>query len=123
MIAGFVRGLSTRDVEATLAEALGPQAALSRSTVSRICAQLAEEFTAWSTRDPSSVELDYLYLDATSFRYHPVRGPNPSWSPMASPGGQPGLPRAGPAGSEVTTPGPTSSATWWIVGWEHQCWW
>ena len=29
VIAGFVRGLSTRDVEATLAEALGPQAALS----------------------------------------------------------------------------------------------
>jgi len=36
VIAGFVRGLSTRDVEATLAEALGAQAALSRSTVSRI---------------------------------------------------------------------------------------
>jgi transposase-like protein len=71
VIAGFVRGLSTRDVEATLAEALGPQAALSRSTVSRICAQLAEEFTAWSTRRLDEVELDYLYLDATSFRYHP----------------------------------------------------
>jgi transposase-like protein len=71
VIAGFVRGLSTRDVEATLAEALGAQAALSRSTVSRICARLAEEFTAWSTRDLSSVELDYLYLDATSIRYHP----------------------------------------------------
>jgi hypothetical protein len=35
-----------RDFEATLAEALGAQAALSRSTVGRICAQLAEEFTA-----------------------------------------------------------------------------
>jgi putative transposase len=69
--AGFVRGLSTRDVEATLAEALGPQAALSRSTVSRICAQLAEEFTAWSARRLDHVELDYLYLDGTSFRYHP----------------------------------------------------
>jgi putative transposase len=71
VIAGFVRGLSTRDVEATLAEALGPQAALSRSTVSRICAQLAEEFTAWSGRRLDDVELDYLYLDGTSFRYHP----------------------------------------------------
>jgi putative transposase len=69
--AGFVRGLSTRDVEATLAEALGPQAALSRSTVSRICAQLAEEFTAWSARRLDHVELDHLYLDGTSFRYHP----------------------------------------------------
>jgi putative transposase len=36
VIAGFVRGLSTRDVEASLAEALGPQAPVSRSTISRI---------------------------------------------------------------------------------------
>jgi putative transposase len=71
VIAGFVRGLSTRDVEATLAEVLGPQAALSRSTVSRICAPLAEEFTAWSARRLDDVELDYLYLDGTSFRDHP----------------------------------------------------
>jgi putative transposase len=71
VIAGFVRGLSTRDVEATLAEALGAQAALSRSTVSRICSQISEEFTAWSTRSLAEVELDYLYLDGTCFRYHP----------------------------------------------------
>jgi len=36
VIASFVRGLSARDVEATLAEALGLEAALSKSTVSRI---------------------------------------------------------------------------------------
>jgi putative transposase len=71
VIAGFVRGLSTRDVEATLAEALGAQAALSRSTVSRICQQLSTEFAAWSTRSLAEVELDYLYLDGTCFRYHP----------------------------------------------------
>jgi putative transposase len=71
VIAGFVRGLSTRDVEATLAEALGAQAALSRSTVSRICSQISEEFTAWSTRSLAEVELDYLYLDGTCFWYHP----------------------------------------------------
>jgi putative transposase len=33
VISGFVRGLSVRDVEASLAEALGPEAALSKSTV------------------------------------------------------------------------------------------
>jgi transposase-like protein len=71
VIAGFVRGLSTRDVEAALAEALGPQAALSRSTVSRICDALSEEFAAWSARSLADVELDYLYLDGTCFRYHP----------------------------------------------------
>lgn len=37
MIAGFVRGLSVRDVENTLADALGAEAALSKSTVSRVC--------------------------------------------------------------------------------------
>ena len=40
VIAGFVRGLSVRDVEAALAEALGPQATVSKSTVSRICTQI-----------------------------------------------------------------------------------
>jgi len=71
VIAGFVRGLSTRDVEASLAEALGPQAAVSRSTVSRICAAISDEFTTWSARSLADVELDYLYLDGTHFRYHP----------------------------------------------------
>jgi putative transposase len=71
VIAGFIRGLSTRDIEATLAEALGPQAALSRSTVSRICEAISGEFTTWSTRDLSGIDLDYLYLDGTCFRYHP----------------------------------------------------
>jgi transposase-like protein len=40
VIAGFVRGLSTRDVEAALVEGLGPDAGVSRSTVSRICAEI-----------------------------------------------------------------------------------
>jgi putative transposase len=71
VIAGFVRGLSTRDVEAALAEALGAQAALSRSTVSRICEAISDEFTAWSARSLAEVELDYRYLDGTCFRYHP----------------------------------------------------
>ena len=46
-ISGWVRGLSDRDVEAALAEALGPEAALSRSTVSRICQQIRAEFDVW----------------------------------------------------------------------------
>ena len=70
VIAGFVRGLSTRDVEATLAEALGEQATVSRSTVSRICAQISEEMTAWQRRRLDELELDYLFLDASFFRYH-----------------------------------------------------
>lgn len=70
VIAGFVRGLSTRDVEAALAEALGPQASVSRSTVSRICAQVKTQFDTWRTRRLEEVSLDYLFLDASHFRYH-----------------------------------------------------
>jgi putative transposase len=71
VISGWVRGLSDRDIEATLAEVLGPEAALSKSTVSRICAAIGEEFAAWRTRELSRVRLDYLFLDASHFKMHP----------------------------------------------------
>lgn len=70
VISGFVRGLSVRDVEATLADALGPQAALSKSTVSRVCQVIAEEFNAWRCRRLDDVELDYLFLDGSHFKMH-----------------------------------------------------
>jgi putative transposase len=65
-----VRGLSVRDVEAALADALGPQAALSKSTVSRVCQAIREEFDAWRTRRLDAVELDYLFLDGSHFKMH-----------------------------------------------------
>jgi transposase-like protein len=70
VIAGFVRGLSTRDVEAALVEALGEQAAVSKSTVSRICGEIKTQFEAWSARRLDDVELDYLFLDGSHFKYH-----------------------------------------------------
>jgi transposase-like protein len=70
VISGWVRGLSDRDIEALLAEALGPEAALSRSTVSRICERLRDEFEAFKTRDLCDVELDYLFLDGSFFKMH-----------------------------------------------------
>jgi transposase-like protein len=70
VIAGFVRGLSVRDVEATLADALGPQASLSKSTVSRVCQAIAEECNTWRTRRLDEVELDYLFLDGSHFKMH-----------------------------------------------------
>jgi putative transposase len=70
VIAGYVRGLSTRDVEASLADALGPEATLSKSTVSRVCTAIGVEFDTWRRRDLSDVELEYLYLDGSHFRYH-----------------------------------------------------
>jgi putative transposase len=71
VIASFVRGLSVRDVEATLAEALGDQAAVSKSTVSAICGAIKEEYEAWARRRLDDVTLDYLFLDASFFRMHP----------------------------------------------------
>lgn len=70
VIAGFVRGLSVRDVEAALAEALGPQAALSKSTVSRVCQAIAEQFNTWRERRLDDLELDYLFLDGSHFKMH-----------------------------------------------------
>ena len=71
VIASFVRGLSVRDVEAALAEALGDQAAISKSTVSAICGQLKDEYEAWVRRRLDGLTLDYLFLDASFFRMHP----------------------------------------------------
>src|SRR6266480_822700 len=71
VIASFVRGLSVRDVEAALAEALGDQAAISKSTVSSVCGQIKGEYQAWARRRLDGITLDYLFLDASFFRMHP----------------------------------------------------
>ena len=71
VIASFIRGLSVRDVEATLAEALGDQAAISKSTVSSVCQQIKDEYQAWAGRRLDEVRLAYLFLDASFFRMHP----------------------------------------------------
>jgi len=71
VIASFIRGLSVRDVEATLADALGDQAAISKSTVSSVCQAIKDEYQAWALRRLDEVMLDYLFLDASFFRMHP----------------------------------------------------
>jgi putative transposase len=71
VIAGFVRGLSVRDVEASLADALGPESTISKSTVSRVCEAIKDEFDAWKTRSLADVEVDYLFLDGSHFKMHP----------------------------------------------------
>jgi len=65
----YVRGLSTRDVEAMFSEALGEQI-LSRSGVSRVTSQLQQDFDVWRRRDLSQSKLAYLFLDAI---YLPLR--------------------------------------------------
>jgi putative transposase len=103
VISGWVRGLSDRDIEATLAEVLGPEAALSKSTVSRICSAIGEEFAAWRTRDLSGVRLDYLFLDASHFKMHPGAPAEPvlaAWGVDVD--GKPVFVGLAPAASEST---------------------
>jgi putative transposase len=103
VISGWVRGLSDRDIEATLAEVLGPEAALSKSTVSRICSAIGEEFAAWRARDLSGVRLDYLFLDASHFMMHPGAPAEPvlaAWGIDVD--GKPVLVGLAPASSEST---------------------
>lgn len=70
VIAGFVRGLSVRDIEAALAEALGPEMRISKSTVAVICQAIKDEFDAWRRRSLGDIELEYLFLDASMFKMH-----------------------------------------------------
>jgi len=103
VISGWVRGLSDRDIEAALAEVLGPEAALSKSTVSRICQRLRTEFEAWRTRELSGVRLDYLFLDASHFKMHPGAPAEPvlaAWGIDTD--GKPVFVGLAPAASETT---------------------
>jgi putative transposase len=101
VIAGFVRGLSVRDVEASLADALGPQAALSKSTVSRVCQAIRDEFDTWRTRRLDDVELDYLFCDGSHFKMHAGSRTEPvlaAWGITTA--GKPVLVGLEPAGNE-----------------------
>jgi putative transposase len=91
VIAGFVRGLSVRDVEATLADALGAKAALSKSTV---CQAIRDELDAWSARRLDDVALDTCSWTRRCSRCTPARGP----------------PRCSPRGASPATASPSSSA-------------
>ena len=59
VIASFDRGLSVRDVEATLADAPGDQAAISKSTVSAVCQPA--ELSASFRKNPRSRSADHRH--------------------------------------------------------------
>ena len=103
VIAGYVRGLSDRDVEATLADALGAEAALSKSTVSRVCAAIKTEFARWAERPLTDLALDYLFLDGSFFKMHDGARAEPvlaAWGITTA--GAPVLVALAPAGGEST---------------------
>lgn len=70
VIGSFLRGLSTRDVEAVLEEAFDEPIA-SRSTVSRICEDTRERYRRWCQRRLEEHDVVYLFLDAIYLKLHP----------------------------------------------------
>jgi len=60
----YVHGISTRSVD-DLVEAMGVEAGISKSEVSRICAGLDQTVGAFRTRPLDHVAFPYVWLDAT----------------------------------------------------------
>lgn len=67
IISGFLRGLSTRDVEAMLAETFDEQV-VGKSTVSRICEDIRARYATWCERSLADYDVVYLFLDAVYLR-------------------------------------------------------
>jgi putative transposase len=65
---GYVRGLSTRDLEGLYAEVFG--GTVSKSAASRATQVLQAEFDTWRTRDLSDLQVLYLFLDG---QFHAAR--------------------------------------------------
>jgi putative transposase len=70
VIGSFLRGLSTRDVEAVLGETFDEPVA-SRSTVSRILQDTRERYRRWCERRLEEHDVVYCFLDALYLKLHP----------------------------------------------------
>jgi len=66
----YVKGLSTRDIEAALADTLEVDG-VSKSSVSQLCHQLAHDFERWQNRDLSEHKIFYLFCDGIYLRLRP----------------------------------------------------
>ncbi len=63
-MAAYIGGTSTRKVD-DLVRALGCDTGVSKSTVSRICAEIDEQVEVFRTRRLDHLEFPYVFLDAT----------------------------------------------------------
>jgi putative transposase len=70
VISSFLRGLSTRDVEAALEETFDEPLA-SRQTVSRILEDTRERYRRWCKRRLDAHDVVYLFLDGLYLKLHP----------------------------------------------------
>ena len=66
----YVEGVSTRQVD-DLVIAMGGTG-ISKSEVSRICAQLATDVALWWTRSLDHITFPYVFLDATDCKLRPA---------------------------------------------------
>jgi putative transposase len=74
VISSFLRGLSTRDVEAALEEVF-EESIVSKSTVSRICEDTRERYRRWCERRLEEHDIVYLFLDAIYLKMRPEDQP------------------------------------------------
>jgi transposase-like protein len=74
VISGFLRGLSTRDIESALAEVFEEPVA-SKSTVSRVCEDTRERYRQWCRRRLDEHDLVYVFLDAIYLKLRPEDEP------------------------------------------------
>ncbi len=65
VVESYVRGLSTRDLEALFTNKEG-ECWVSKSTVSELTKSLNEEYEAFCKRDLSGLELEYLFVDGVA---------------------------------------------------------
>ena len=75
VISSFLRGLSTRDVQAALEEVFEEPIA-SKSTVSRICEDTRERYRQWCRRPLEQHDIVYLFLDAIYLKLRPDDQPS-----------------------------------------------
>lgn len=66
----YVKGMSQRDIEAALVDALGVEDT-GRSVINQVCRNLRGDFERWQNRDLSGYRLMYLFLDGIYLRLRP----------------------------------------------------
>jgi len=66
----YVKGMSQRDIEEALLEALGVEAT-GRSVINEVCRSLRGDFERWQDRDLSEFHVLYLFLDGIYMKLRP----------------------------------------------------
>jgi transposase-like protein len=66
----YVKGMSQRDIEDALIEALGVEGT-GRSVINEVCKGLRADFERWQDRDLSDLGVMYLFLDGIYLRLRP----------------------------------------------------